>query len=89
MPGSWQAQTFHVNNHTMSFGYSSLADHPDNGKMGMLWETILCGAERKQPLNNCTCGGRVPTVVQCVEKPQCKAANCAGAIVFSSVPLDF
>jgi hypothetical protein len=74
----------------MSFGYSSLSDHPESGKAGMLWETILCGADRTQPLNNCTCGGRIPpTVVQCVEKPQCKAASCAGAIVFSSVPLDF
>ena len=75
-----------VNNLTMSFGYSSLSDHPEAGKGGMLWETVLCGADRDQPKNNCTCGGR-HRVVQCVQKEMC--SDCTGAIVFSSFPLEF
>ena len=84
LPESWASVRLNVTNSTTAFGYSALSDHPDKGKAGLLYETVLCPPGKSR--DNCTCPGR-PHMVGCVQKASC--SGCTGGIVFSAFPLEF
>lgn len=84
LPSSWQSNVLEITNATTAFGFSALCDHPNKGKGGMLYETVLCPQGKSR--DNCTCPGP-PRSISCVQKPRC--AGCTGVIVFSVFPLVF